>query len=94
MIYLKIYRDDEPVCKAKRTHSTVNVKFNERFFDKLMVDVALEVLPEHLRVVAERVICDHEHPDDVAEELGLHRSTVYRRLVRAERIIRTFVNEN
>jgi DNA-directed RNA polymerase specialized sigma24 family protein len=93
MFYAKIYRDDEPVTKTQRTSSSMSVKFNDKFFDKLLVDLALDVLPKHLRDVAERVICDHIHPDDVADELGVHRSTVYRRLVRAESFIRKFIEE-
>ena len=92
MLYVKIYREDEPVLKTQRVNSTMTLKFNEKFFEKILVDTALAILPEHLREVAEMVICDHMHPDDVAEELGIHRSTVYRRLVRAERLIREFVN--
>ena len=94
MFYEKNYKEDEPVNKIYRSRHGVYVTISDKFLDKLLVDYAIALMPEHLAVVAEMVICDHCHPDDVAEYLGIHRSTVYRRLVRAEALIREFLKDN
>jgi len=94
MFYGKTYRNDEPVNKIYRSGGGLYVTISDKFLDKLLLDYAIAILPEHLSVIAEMVICDHCHPVDVAKQLGIHRSTVYRRLVRAEQLIREFLKDN
>lgn len=87
--YLKIYKKDEPVTKNTYLKGRlVVVEISNKFLEKIEIDEKIEKLPLKLKQVIILCLIEHIKPEKVAHILGVHTSTVYRRLDRALKMLR------
>lgn len=90
LFYLKRYKTEPVNRNVFMKKRKVIVSINDAFLAKLELDMAIETLPEKLRVPLILKIKYDMEMGDIAETLGVHRNTVTNRIKRALQILRSY----
>lgn len=69
-----------------------NIYISNEFIRKMEIDDILKALPKDLYHTAVLVYCGKFDPAEVAALLGIHRSSVYRRMGKIERLVKEAID--
>ena len=83
--YFDYYRNYEPVNENQfMKKRKVYIKFNNKFFDKLLIDEGIKNLPHDIRSTVHHILIEDRSVQETANIMGVHRNTVSNRLKKAK----------
>lgn len=89
--YLYRYNKYENPSKTRKSHGVaVYVFISNEFIRKILVDEIFDKLPAKYKYTAQLIYIERYAPEEVAKVLGVHRSTIYRRMHKIEQKVEKY----